>query len=121
MTPRPHAPDTTWQDVATINGYGMLGTATGGLVGVIALYDEDDWSPMATSTLVGTTVGLGVGSVLSARNDHASDVASTSLPDIDLGRSRWQPNVSARPWMDDDGNPGAWVELSLTEVASNRG
>jgi hypothetical protein len=105
----------TWRDVGTLDGYGLLGAAGGGLIGIIALYEDDDWDPMVTSTLLGSTVGLGVGAVVASRVGRNSE-SSRSLPEMQVGRGRWQPNMSARPWMDDSGKPGAWVELSLLEV-----
>jgi len=104
----------TWRDVAMLDGLGLLGSAGGGLVGVIALYDEDNWDPMVGSILAGTTIGLGVGSALIA-TERDSPAMSRSLPEIRLGQTSWTPMVSARPWMDDEGQPGIWAELSLYE------
>lgn len=105
----------SWSDVGTINGMGMLGAAGGGLVGVIALYDEDDWDPMVGSILIGSTVGLGAGAVMSARGGKASD-SGYDLPEIRLGRGTYKPQVTARPWMDEKGQPGVYGEVKLTEL-----
>ena len=105
----------SWRDVGSVNGMGLLGAAGGGLIGVIALYDEDNWDPMAGSILVGTTLGLGTGAVLAARNHNRPGV-SYDLPEIKIGRGSWQPHVTARPWMDEEGQPGVYGEMKLLEV-----
>jgi len=104
----------TWKDVGYIDGMGLLGGAAGGLAGVIFLYEDDNWDPLIVSTLVGSTAGLAGGAVLAARNPHRG---KTKAPQLDLGRGTWRPRFEARPWMSDDGDPGAWVQVSLDEVA----
>ena len=103
----------TWGDVGKIDGMGLLGSAAGGLVGVIFLYEEDNWDPLIASTLAGTSVGLVGGSLLAAKTRGGS----TKAPSFDIGRTAWTPRLDARPWMSDDGEPGAWVELHLDERA----
>lgn len=103
-----------WRQTGVINGMGLLGTAAGGLVGVIALYDDADWRPLIASTLAGSALGLGTGAVLGSRPGRGKG-RTVSLPTLP-GMGGVAARVSAQPWMDDAGNPGAWVQIDLTEV-----
>lgn len=104
----------TWRQVGIIDGMGLLGGAAGGLVGVIALYEEDNWDPMSASILVGSTVGLGAGAVLATRPSKGG--VAMHAPEIRTGRTRWQPTLTARPWMDEAGQPGMYGEFKLQEL-----
>lgn len=102
-----------WREVGLINGMGTIGAATGGLVGVIALYDEDNWDPMIASTLAGSGAGLIAGAVLAAGGDEPSSGAMM-LP---TGRgTAVLPGATVRPWTDENGDPGVFVELRLDET-----
>ncbi|MCO4745640.1 MAG: hypothetical protein KC912_12680 [Proteobacteria bacterium] len=107
-----------WRDMGVINGTGLMGAAAGGLFGVIALYDKNDWDPLIASTLIGSGVGLGTGFVLAALPGKEPVVALPSLPTVPGSRTTGlKARVSAQPWMDDNGNPGAWVQVDVTEIA----
>lgn len=105
--------DPTWRQVGLVNGMGLLGAAGGGLVGVIGLYDEDNWNPMVGSILAGSTVGLGTGIYLAAKGPKEG---AAGLPELRLGRNRYQPSVSAKPWTDDEGRPGVFAQLDVREL-----
>jgi hypothetical protein len=105
----------TWSDVGRIDGYGALGGASGGLVGLVFLYDAENWDPMFGSIVVGTAAGLCTGAVMATMDDGRSELA-VALPDLPRLGIDATAHVSARPWVDDDGNPGAWVQLDVLET-----
>lgn len=96
-----------WADVAWINGAGLLGAAGGGLVGVLFLYQDQNWDPLVASTLIGSGVGLIGGGVLAAR--APATAAALTLP-TDL-----HPTVQVLPWSGEDGAQGVYVGVSLRE------
>lgn len=102
----------TWSDVGIVNGAGALGAAAGGLLGVIVLYEEDNWDPLVVSTLAGSGLGLVGGTVLAARTGGGS--SDLALPTIDALDAK--PSVAVRPWADEERKPGVYVELRLDEV-----
>jgi hypothetical protein len=104
----------SWQDVGLINGMTALGTAGGGLVGVIFLYDEDDWSPMLGAAAVGTTVGAATGVVLAASSAELPG-ASVSLPSLRSRTRRYEPRLSVQPVGGPDGG-GAMLRLDVDEL-----
>ncbi len=108
-----------WRDVALIDGLGLVGAATGGLVGVVALYDADNADPMVISTLAGSTVGLVGGFALTAANPAPRRTDAVGLR---KGPARWQPSLSAAPLPGaDDGPPGGIVTFQLNEVRVSGG
>jgi len=99
-----------WRDVALVDGMGLLGAATGALVGVIASPDLD---AAATGALVGSTLGLGGGIAMAARSGpSAADLVG--LPDLNLDLPV-HVMVQPMPWQDEEGNPGVWVNLQVVE------
>lgn len=108
----------TWRQAASVNGYGLLGAAAGGLVGTIALYDPDDWTPVSTSVVVGSGAGLVAGGVLSAlpsRRERSADASVSQARPRFAARLPFDTRAQALPWTGDDGSPGLWVQLDLTE------
>lgn len=108
----------TWRQAAGINGGGLAGAAAGGLVGAIALYDPDDWTPISTSIVAGSGVGLIAGGVLSATSGKRSvETASrhTLLPKVSA-RLPFRARSQVLPWVaEGSDDPGVWVQLDLTE------
>lgn len=111
----------TWRQAASINGGGLVGAAAGGLLGAIALYNPDDWTPVSASVVVGSGVGLAAGAVLGTRPGRADAQARrrtfgggrlAALAD----RSPVRASAQLRPWAGEDGGrTGVWVQLDLTE------
>lgn len=109
--------DPSWTQVGLINGMGLVGGATGALVGVVASPDLD---AAAAGSLVGSTGGLVAGAIMARkRGGGAADLALPSLPGP--GSHRWQPFAQASPWMSPDGDPGAYVTIGAREVAGREG
>lgn len=105
--------DPSWVDVGLINGVGALGGALGGLSGVIFAYDPDSLRGVATASLVGSTLGLGAGTVVALRREDPPARAGLILPG--LPELPVKLAFSAAPWSDEQGNPGVSVRLDGLE------
>jgi hypothetical protein len=104
----------TWGDVLRIDGLGLLGGSMGALAGVITSPDLD---AVALGSLLGSTAGLAAGALLPgdgrARRTSGGGVLGI-LPEFALPFST---HVSASPWVDVEGRPGAWLQLDVTPGA----
>ncbi|NOY28218.1 MAG: hypothetical protein GXP62_20335 [Oligoflexia bacterium] len=116
----------TWRQTALINGLGILGAAGGGLLGTVALYDPNNWTPISASVMAGSGAGLITGAVLGAAHPGGSgQTASKGLrtpatPSNGRLATAWKrvpfhASVQATPWSSEEGDPGLWLQLDLTE------
>jgi len=100
-----------WADVAFIDGLTALGGATGALVGIIAAPEFDT---VALAGLVGTTLGLAGGLYLATRPAAAPTFLALPLPHLRV-HTPFRAHIQARPWMDEEGKAGVWVDLHVVE------
>ena len=107
-----------WSDVGTINGAGLAGGAIGAMAGVVA---SPERKALAGGALVGSTAGLGIGWWLT--QNGTSDATSASwMPGLPQRLGSRFPRTHLRalptlaPWMDSDGNPGAWLQLVVLQT-----
>ncbi|MBT3220631.1 MAG: hypothetical protein HN348_16215, partial [Proteobacteria bacterium] len=100
-----------WVDVGIINGLGAAGGAGGALVGIVA---SPDLEAAAIGSLVGSTVGLGTGIALALAAPKASDTLPSLGKKFDLPVD---PHLQVSPWTDEEGAPGVYMEIKLTERA----
>ncbi|MBW2254688.1 MAG: hypothetical protein JRI25_08845 [Deltaproteobacteria bacterium] len=100
-----------WADVAYIDGLTALGGATGALVGIIA---SPDFDTVALAGLVGTTLGFAGGMYLATRPGASPTSLALPLPHLRV-RTPFRARVQARPWLDEEGKAGVWVDLHLVE------
>ncbi|TNE86073.1 MAG: hypothetical protein EP330_23210 [Deltaproteobacteria bacterium] len=106
--------DPSWRHLGVVNGTGLIGTALGGLLGITVLYRDADWRPLIAATLSGSVLGLGAGAVLAARTKGPHVASLPELPG--LRQVGLAAHVQAQPWMDEDGRPGAFLQVHLTET-----
>jgi hypothetical protein len=105
--------DPGWRQVGLIDSAGLLGGTVGAMFGVIASPDMDT---VATASLVGSTAGLVTGGIFARKigpgDPERSHVLLLPLP-------RWnlpvRAQVSAAPWVDEEGGSGALVSLNVVE------
>jgi len=100
----------TWRQVAAVDGFGLLGAAAGGLLGTIALDDPNDWTPISTSVVVGSGVGLVTGGILSTLPERQRPTRARLA-----ARLPFRTQVQAAPWASEGGDPGLWLQVDLTE------
>ncbi len=110
--------DPDWSDVAVINGAGLAGGAMGAMAGVVA---SPGRKSLAAGALVGSTAGLGLGWWMT-QNGAADAVSLNWSPQLPrhlgsvLPRTHLKALPTLAPWMDADGNPGAWVQLLVLQT-----
>jgi hypothetical protein len=100
-----------WADVAFIDGLTAVGGATGALVGILASPEPET---VALAGLVGTTLGFAGGLYLAVRPAANPTSLSLPLPRVRM-RTPLRARVQARPWLDEEGKAGVWVDLHLVE------
>ena len=105
-----------WVDVALVDGAGIVGGATGTLVAIVASEETDS---AAWGGLVGSTVGLGTGTVLALRRDVDRSAGTRHplvLPGVGPIRTGMRVNATASPWVAPDGSTGFYVSLTGVET-----
>ena len=109
----------TWKQTASINGFGLLGAAAGGLLGAIALYDPNDWTPVSASIVAGSGAGLIAGGIIGSMGGHKGKAQSQLLAPIDhlTAKLPFDTQIQALPWSDEGGSPGVWLQVDLSERA----
>jgi len=101
-----------WGDLAYIDGLGLIGAASGAMIGLVASPDDE---PVATLGLIGSTVGLGAGLYFAARKPGGNNpIGALSVADLGIDIPG-EAKVAVRPWVDEAGDPGVWVDLSVTD------
>jgi hypothetical protein len=112
--------DPDWTDVAVLNGAGLAGGAMGAMAGVVA---SPERKSLAAGALVGSTAGLGIGWWMT--QNGAADAVSLDwnpklprLPGSVLPRTHLKALPTLAPWMDSDGNPGAWFQLLVLQTGA---